>query len=418
MPNVLITGANRGIGKALVTEALRRGSVVYAAMRNIGDADFPGDHGGRLHLLALDVTSDASVKAAAAALTTPLELIINNAGISGPQTPAASTTDFDGFLQTLDVNTVGPLRVANAFMPHLKQGKSPKLVTITSGMGELNTSSDWTPYRVSKVGVNKLMRALATDLKSAGIAVAMLCPGWVRTRMGGPSASISPEESAKGLFYSDRLTQPCKHRSLQKLRRPRDTFRKLTESRRHSPAPGGSSMMKEVGENALVVTGLRKSFARPAVDGLDLTVKRGELYALLGPNGAGKTTTLRMVVGLLEPEAGSIHVFGIDRLRDGTAAKRIIAWLPDEPMIYDKLSPLEYLAFVSGLWQVPGAVAKRQAEELLSVLDLEAQAHQRCEGFSRGMRQKVALAGALIHEPQLLILDEPLTGSTLRWHGR
>ncbi len=163
-------------------------------------------------------------------------------------------------------------------------------------------------------------------------------------------------------------------------------------------------------EPALQVAGLRKSFSRPAVDGLDLTVRRGELYALLGPNGAGKTTTLRMVVGLLEPDAGSISVFGIDRLKHPMETKRIIAWLPDEPMIYDKLSPLEYLSFVSGLWQVPGEIARRRAEELLSILELEAFAHQRCEGFSRGMRQKVALAGALIHDPQLLILDEPLTG--------
>jgi ABC-2 type transport system ATP-binding protein len=161
---------------------------------------------------------------------------------------------------------------------------------------------------------------------------------------------------------------------------------------------------------ALSVMGLRKSFSRPAVDGLDLTVRRGELYALLGPNGAGKTTTLRMVVGLLEPDAGAIEVFGIDRLKDPLGAKRVTAWLPDEPMIYDKLTPLEYLAFVSGLWQVPGATAKQRAEELLHLLDLESVAHQRCEGFSRGMRQKVALAGALIHDPQLLILDEPLTG--------
>jgi ABC-2 type transport system ATP-binding protein len=163
-------------------------------------------------------------------------------------------------------------------------------------------------------------------------------------------------------------------------------------------------------EPALRIEGLRKTFARPAVDGLDLTVMPGELYALLGPNGAGKTTTLRMVVGLLEPDQGTISVFGVNRLSHPVAAKQIIAWLPDEPMIYDKLTPLEYLAFVSGLWQVPATVARQRAEELLSVLELEPFAYQRCEGFSRGMRQKVALAGALIHDPKLLILDEPLTG--------
>jgi len=161
---------------------------------------------------------------------------------------------------------------------------------------------------------------------------------------------------------------------------------------------------------ALAIRGLRKSFARPAVDGLDLTVRAGEFYMLLGPNGAGKTTTLRMVSGLLRPDAGAISVFGIDALEDPVAAKQIMGWLSDEPMIYDRLTPLEYLAFVAGLWRVDPAIAEARARDLIRWLGLEAQAHERCEGFSRGMRQKVALAGALVHEPKLIILDEPLTG--------
>jgi ABC-2 type transport system ATP-binding protein len=164
------------------------------------------------------------------------------------------------------------------------------------------------------------------------------------------------------------------------------------------------------GENALELKALRKVFAKPAVDDLDLTVKAGEFYALLGPNGAGKTTTLRMVAGLLQPDAGSISVFGVDVLADPQAAKRLIAWLPDEPMLYDKLTPLEYLQFVAGLWGVEAARARERAEELLRWLELWDQRNQRCEGFSRGMKQKAALAGALIHDPKLLILDEPLTG--------
>lgn len=155
---------------------------------------------------------------------------------------------------------------------------------------------------------------------------------------------------------------------------------------------------------------LVKRFDRPAVDGLDLTVCRGEFYALLGPNGAGKTTALRMVAGLLRPDAGTIRIWGIDALADPVAAKRIVAWVPDEPMIYDKLTPLEYLEFVSGLWSVDAANAERQAGELIARLGLAPYAHERCEGFSRGTRQKVALAGALLHDPRLIILDEPLTG--------
>ena len=161
---------------------------------------------------------------------------------------------------------------------------------------------------------------------------------------------------------------------------------------------------------ALALRGLSKCFDRPAVDGLDLTIRAGEFYALLGPNGAGKTTTLRMVAGLLRPDAGSVSVFGIDALADPVAAKRAVAWVSDEPMIYDKLTPYEYLEFVAGLWAIEAAAAEARALELMGWLGLMPHAHERCQGFSKGMRQKVALAGALVHEPRLIILDEPLTG--------
>jgi ABC-2 type transport system ATP-binding protein len=161
---------------------------------------------------------------------------------------------------------------------------------------------------------------------------------------------------------------------------------------------------------ALEIRALVKRFERPAVDGLDLGVRAGEFYTLLGPNGAGKTTTLRMVTGLLRPDSGAISVFGIDALADPVAAKQVMAWVSDEPMIYDKLTPLEYLEFVAGLWGVDADVAEARARELLGWLGLDAHADERCEGFSKGMRQKVALAGALVHEPRLIILDEPLTG--------
>jgi ABC-2 type transport system ATP-binding protein len=161
---------------------------------------------------------------------------------------------------------------------------------------------------------------------------------------------------------------------------------------------------------ALEICDLVKRFDRPAVDGLELSVRGGEFYALLGPNGAGKTTTLRMIAGLLRPDVGSIRVCGIDALADPVAAKRVMAWISDEPMIYDKLTPREYLEFVAGLWGVEPALAEPRAQELLAWLELAPHANERCEGFSKGMRQKVALAGALIHEPRLIILDEPLTG--------
>jgi ABC-2 type transport system ATP-binding protein len=161
---------------------------------------------------------------------------------------------------------------------------------------------------------------------------------------------------------------------------------------------------------ALQLRSLRKSFGRPAVDGIDLSVRRGELYALLGPNGAGKTTTLRMVTGLLAPDAGQVEVLGIDLAANPAAAKQKMAYLPDDPMLYGKLKPTEYLEFVAGLWGIAPEEAEPRARRLLDWLDLTKHAHELTEGFSRGMKQKLALAGALIHEPELLILDEPLTG--------
>ena len=161
---------------------------------------------------------------------------------------------------------------------------------------------------------------------------------------------------------------------------------------------------------ALIVERLSKAYGRPAVEELNLTIRAGEFYALLGPNGAGKTTTLRMVAGLLQPDAGSIRIFGVDALADPPAAKRMTAWAPDEPLLYDRLSPLEYLEFVAGLWGMEPKLAAARADELLRRLGLWDQRSDRCETFSRGMKQKTVLAGALIHEPRLLILDEPLTG--------
>ena len=164
------------------------------------------------------------------------------------------------------------------------------------------------------------------------------------------------------------------------------------------------------GGAALVVRGLKKSFGRRIIEGLDLTIQPGEFYALLGHNGAGKPTTLRMIAVLMRPDAGCIHVFVRDVLADPLGAKTIMAWLPDEPLLYDRLSPMEYLEFVAGLWRVEPKLAKERAESLLETLGLWAHKHERCEGFSRGMKQKTVLAGALIHEPKFLLLDEPFTG--------
>ncbi|HEX7039591.1 MAG TPA: ABC transporter ATP-binding protein [Trueperaceae bacterium] len=162
---------------------------------------------------------------------------------------------------------------------------------------------------------------------------------------------------------------------------------------------------------ALRLEGVTKRFGRTvAVDGLSLEVRRGELYALLGPNGAGKTTTLRIVAGLLRPDAGDARVLGTSVLREPAEAKRRLAFLPDEPLLYGKLNPLEYLEFVAGLWGMPADAALARATELLKWLGLWDNRHDLTETFSRGMKQKLGLAGGLIHEPDVIILDEPLTG--------
>jgi ABC-2 type transport system ATP-binding protein len=162
---------------------------------------------------------------------------------------------------------------------------------------------------------------------------------------------------------------------------------------------------------ALAIEKLSKHFGHTrAVDNLDLTIPCGELRALLGPNGAGKTTTLRIVAGLLKPDTGRVAIMGHDLARAPMEAKRRLAFLPDDPLLYGKLYPLEYLEFVAGLWNIDADQAATRGKELLRWLDLEGKGGEKIEGFSRGMRQKLALAGALIHDPDVMILDEPLTG--------
>lgn len=162
---------------------------------------------------------------------------------------------------------------------------------------------------------------------------------------------------------------------------------------------------------ALTLHQLTKRFGdRTAVDQLNLQIPAGRFYALLGHNGAGKTTTLRMIAGLAEPDAGSVHIFGHNIATEPEAAKQPLAYLPDEPLLHPKLRPLEYLEYISGLWGMPAKLAEDRARELLEWTQLWSHRHEFCEGFSRGMQQKLALCGGLIHDPKLLLLDEPLTG--------
>ena len=167
-----------------------------------------------------------------------------------------------------------------------------------------------------------------------------------------------------------------------------------------------------MGESAIEVRGLRKSFgAKEAVAGIDLEIAAGSLAGLVGPNGAGKTTSLSMMTGLLRPDAGQILINGLDVWADGPrAAKAVIGVVPDQARLFERLSGAEMLEYAGRLRGMPAAEARSRATQLLDVLDLTADAKRLVADYSTGMRKKTMLGCALIHNPSVLFLDEPLEG--------
>lgn len=213
MTTYCITGANRGIGLELTRQLAKRGDKIIATARDLNGASelksLAEQNKGKIDLFGLDVTNDGSIKAFASAIgTRAIDVLVNNAGTIGIKPQTTREMDFDGFLKTLNTNTLGPLRVIQALLPNLKLSPLPKIITISSMMGSMASgSSDTLGYRVSKAGVNKVMQAVHTDFKPQGIAVLTLHPGWVRTEMGGAGADISVEESAEGIIARiDELT--------------------------------------------------------------------------------------------------------------------------------------------------------------------------------------------------------------------
>jgi ABC-2 type transport system ATP-binding protein len=157
--------------------------------------------------------------------------------------------------------------------------------------------------------------------------------------------------------------------------------------------------------------GVTKRYGRfTAVHPLDLHVKRGELFGFLGPNGAGKTTTIRMVAGVLRPTAGRVLIGGHDVASEPILAKQNIGYIPDRPSVYEKLTGSEFLRFVSGLWGRDGAEAEKRADELLELFELSAWKNTLVESYSHGMRQKLLISSALVHGPDLIVVDEPMVG--------
>ena len=165
-------------------------------------------------------------------------------------------------------------------------------------------------------------------------------------------------------------------------------------------------------ENVLIKTNhlTKKYGAVPVVNGLNLEVKSGEIFGFLGPNGAGKTTTIKMLTGLLDPTEGEVFICGYNIRKQPTEAKAVMAYVPDQPKLYNKLSAREFLLLISSLYRVPKDIAQERSEQLLSMFELQDREDELLESYSHGMRQKVVLAAALIHQPKVILLDEPTVG--------
>ena len=206
MSSVLITGANRGLGLEFAVQYAAEGWEVFAACRNPAEAeqlqDLSRKADGRVSMLAMDVTNRESIRNASIQLKdAAIDVLINNAGIGGPRGQTTGNVDYAAWDHVLDVNTIGPLRVLEAFTEQLARSERKLVVTISSGMASIadNTSGGSIPYRSSKAAVNMVMRSAAIDLAPRHITCVLLSPGWVKTDMGGPSARLTPHQSVKAM---------------------------------------------------------------------------------------------------------------------------------------------------------------------------------------------------------------------------
>jgi ABC-2 type transport system ATP-binding protein len=162
---------------------------------------------------------------------------------------------------------------------------------------------------------------------------------------------------------------------------------------------------------AIAVENLRKEYGKKAaVDGLNLSVPRGSFFGFLGPNGAGKTTTIRMLMGLVPPTSGSIEILGLPMPKRDVEIKSRIGLVPDESLLFDHLTGLEFVEFVGRMYRLPGKIARERARELIALFELDSHTKKLIGEYSKGMRKRVAMAASLIHRPQLFLMDEPFEG--------
>jgi NAD(P)-dependent dehydrogenase (short-subunit alcohol dehydrogenase family) len=205
MSHWVVAGASRGIGLELARQLAARGERVTASARDekgraaLALALAPA--GRRAQILAFDTREEGQIRAAATQVKEPVDVLIANAGVYGPTRQSTLDMDFTGALDLLSINTLGPLRVAQAFLPLLRRGERPRIVFMSSALGSMALTGTFNVgYRASKAGLNKIAQCLADDLEPEGIAVIAMHPGWVRTDMGGPDATIGVEESAAGII--------------------------------------------------------------------------------------------------------------------------------------------------------------------------------------------------------------------------
>jgi ABC-2 type transport system ATP-binding protein len=161
----------------------------------------------------------------------------------------------------------------------------------------------------------------------------------------------------------------------------------------------------------ITLSSLTKRYgAFTAVNDVDLTIRKGELFGFLGPNGAGKTTTFRMIAGIILPTSGRIEIGGIDLGRQPLVAKRRLGYIPDRPFVYDKITGAEFLRFVAALYGAHDQSLERRIDELLDLFELAPWKNQLTESYSHGMRQKLIIASAFVHRPEVIVVDEPMVG--------
>jgi len=201
MPTVLITGAGRGLGLEFTRQFAEDGWTVLAGLRDMDNAPGLAAIDGDVAVVPLDVADPASVAILAERLSgAPIDMLINNAGILGTRDIVLGEIDYDVWREVLEVNTLAPMRVSEAFLDHLRAGSGRRIVTISSRLGSIGESNGGRCiYRSSKAAVNAVMKSLAHDLAGEGFTIVVMHPGWVRTDMGGPSAAIDAVESVTGL---------------------------------------------------------------------------------------------------------------------------------------------------------------------------------------------------------------------------